>query len=167
MIHKNSSQIIVEELGNNCETCGHCCTYGSGIILLQEIEKIASYLKITKKEFEESFTENVEFFSKQHKRFKQNRKDKLPHGSCVFLEKNECKINPVKPLYCRIGNCGAYANEAIQWFHLNYSVDKFNPNSIREWKIFTDNKKVIDGGKVEEIVQDKEVLKKILNYEIL
>lgn len=168
MIHKNTSKLILEELGEDCKKCGHCCSYGSGILLKEEVAKIACYLKLSIEDFREKYLEEFEAFGTKHSRFKQNKtNDKHPYGSCVFLENKECKIHNLKPLYCRIGNCRAYGDDAIQWFHLNYSVDKFNPNSIREWKIYSENKKVIPGGDVTDLVADEEILKKMLSYEIL
>jgi Fe-S-cluster containining protein len=172
MIHKNTSRIIVEELGKDCKKCGHCCSYGSGIVLETEVPKIAVYLNKSVDDFKKDYLDEIEFFSKKHTRLKQIKSDKknskIPHGKCIFLTSiNECAIHEVKPLYCKIGHCGPLGDDAIQWFHLNHSVDKYNPNSIREWNIYASQKSVISGGKPIEIVGDADVLKKMLEYEIL
>ena len=168
MIHKNSSHIILEELGKDCRRCGHCCSYGSGIVLESEVPRIATKLKLSTEEFKEKYLEPHECFSAKHYRFRQRREKGKPYGSCIFLtDEKLCEIHAVKPLYCRIGNCGPLANDAIQWFHLNHSVDKFKPDSIREWKIYCELKDVIPGGKLEELVPDKETLARILSYDIL
>lgn len=168
MIHKNSSKIVLEELGKDCKRCGHCCSFGSGIVLESEIPKLSGFMKMDVEEFKKKYLEPHECFSTMHFRFKQNREKGKPYGSCIFLTKDKlCHIHDVKPLYCRIGNCGPLSNDAIQWFHLNHSIDKFRPDSIREWKIYCELKDVIPGGKLDEIIPDKETLARILSYDIL
>jgi len=51
---------------------------------------------------------------------------------------------------------------------LNYFVNEDDPQSIREWKVYLDSGgKNIPGGTLQELVPNKEALKKILNYEVL
>ncbi|MBN2881130.1 YkgJ family cysteine cluster protein [Candidatus Woesearchaeota archaeon] len=168
MIEKNTSQLIIEELAKDCNKCGHCCKFGSGIVLKNEVPKIANAINMKEEKFVSEYLDDFEYYGTSHKKLKQIKDKKLPHGRCVFLsEENQCQIQNVKPLYCRIGNCNKYGDELLQWFHLNFSVDQHNPESIRAWKIYTDNKEVINGGKVQDIVDDEEILKKIMNYDIL
>jgi len=51
---------------------------------------------------------------------------------------------------------------------LNYLVNKNDPESIRQYAAYLKSGgKTIPGGKLEELIPDKEKLKKILNFEQL
>lgn len=51
---------------------------------------------------------------------------------------------------------------------LNYLVNKDDPESIRQYSTYLKSGgKTIEGGKLEELVPDKEKLKKILSFEQL
>lgn len=168
IITKDSSATLIEDIGKNCKRCGNCCSYGSGIVLNSEIKNLSLKFKISDDEFKEKYLEPFECFSIEHFRFKRIKEKNKPYGKCIFLnEKNLCSIHEVKPLYCRIGNCGPLGNDVIQWFHLNNTINLFKPQSIREWDIYCKNNKVISGGKTADIVNDKEMLSRILNYDIL
>ena len=41
----------VKKLGEQCDQCGKCCSYGSGFMLESEITKIAAFLDIEKEKF--------------------------------------------------------------------------------------------------------------------
>ena len=77
-----------------CQCCGNCCKWPGDIwITEEEIPKIARFVGFSPLEFIERFT-----------RLTNNRRglsiiDK-PNGECVFLEGNECTIQPVKPPQC-------------------------------------------------------------------
>ena len=77
-----------------CQRCGNCCKWPGDIwITEEEIPKIARFVGFSPLEFIERFT-----------RLTNNRRglsiiDK-PNGECVFLEGNECTIQPVKPHQC-------------------------------------------------------------------
>ena len=86
----------------------------------------------------------------------------------VFFGDIGCKIHKVKPLQCRIGNCGEHGEELSIWFMLNYLVNTKDPESIRQYNIYLQSGgKTIPGGNLEELIPDKEELKKILNFEQL
>jgi len=50
---------------------------------------------------------------------------------------------------------------------LNYIVNSSDPEAIRLWAEYLKTHPTIPGGDLEELVPDKERLKKILNFEIL
>ena len=54
-----------------------------------------------------------------------------------------------------------------QWFTLNHFVNVDDPESIRQWAVYLKTHDTIQGGSLEELVPDKKLLKKILNYEII
>jgi len=157
----------VLELGSDCKQCGHCCSFGSGYILPSEIKNIAEHLNITEQELKEKHIEKTERFNTKLYRFKIQKKKGKPYGPCTFLKNNKCKIHKAKPLFCRIGTCKEHGEQAIQWFDLNHCVNDNDPQSIREWAIAVKHKEPIKGGTPEEIISDKDVLKKILEYDDL
>lgn len=163
MITKKSSLRKVLKTGEQCKKCGKCCSYGTGFLVDGEEEKIAKFLGITQKTLKENFLEEKELFNKRLLRPKTKEK---PFGECVFLKGKLCGIQPVKPLHCKVGNC--CDEELSAWFTLNYLVDPKDPEAIRQYKIYLESGgKMIEGGKLEELVPNKEKLKKILNFEVL
>ncbi|MBN1386055.1 YkgJ family cysteine cluster protein [Candidatus Woesearchaeota archaeon] len=149
----------------DCHGCTHCCEYGGGIVLEHEIEPMAKRLRITKEEFRKEYLDEIERFNKKVWKFKVKSRKGLPFGSCVFLEKG-CKIHDVKPLYCRITTCGKLARKQLLWFDINHLVEPTDPEAIRQWAQYLQYGELIEGGELEELVPDKERLKKILSYEI-
>ena len=99
----------------------------------------------------------------------QTIKNGKKYGTCIFFNTQEgCRIHDVKPLQCKISSCNEYGEEISVWFNLNYFVNPNDPNSIREWKTYLGSGgKNIPGGNLDELVPDKEKLRKILNYEVL
>jgi Fe-S-cluster containining protein len=96
------------------------------------------------------------------------KKEDKPYGECIFLQNKKCTIQKVKPLQCRVGNCNEHGERLSKWFMLNYLVNKDDPESIRQYAAYlSSGGKTIEGGKLEEIIPDKEKLKKILNFEQL
>jgi Fe-S-cluster containining protein len=78
-----------------CDRCTACCRWPGQVKLTgDEIARLAEFLGITEQAFIDDFT-----------RLAANRaglalKDK-ENGECVFLEGNDCRVNPVKPQQCR------------------------------------------------------------------
>jgi Fe-S-cluster containining protein len=158
----------VLELGSDCKRCGHCCSFGSGYVLPEEIAKIAKFLNMDVEKFKEENLEQGERFNTKMHRFKTRKEQGKPYGRCVFLTPDKkCSIHQVKPIYCKIGTCKDHGEEAIQWFNLKYFVNTADPQSIREWAIFVNQKEPIPGGRLEELIPDKTKLKKILEYDDL
>ncbi len=166
-ITKNMPLNKVAELGKDCKKCGHCCSFNGGILLDEDISRIADFLKISKNEFKEKYTNDFEIYNKKLKRIKSEKNNK-PYGACLFYDfKEDCMIHEAKPLHCKIMNCSMHSNALHQWFLLNHCVDENDPVSVRHWAIFTKLNNVISGGKVDEIVKDKEKLRKIMSFGVL
>ena len=78
-----------------CERCTNCCRWPGDVkVSEKEITAIASFLKI----------EEAEFIG-THTRLRSDRRGlsliDQPDGACIFLEGQDCKIQPVKPQQCR------------------------------------------------------------------
>lgn len=164
-ITKNTRISEILKLGQECKQCGYCCSHGSGFLIGDDLKNIAKYLKITEKEVKQKYLEEKELFNTKLLRPKLKKSDK-PYGKCIFLEDKKCKIHKVKPLQCRVGNCNEHGEKLSIWFMLNYLVNKDDPESIRQYAAYLKSGgKTIPGGKLEELVPDKEKLRKILNFE--
>ena len=167
MLKKNTSRKQALELGSICQQRNHCCKFGSGSLVGDDLKNIAKFLEITEEEVKEKYLEEKELFNTKRFRPKLNKQGK-PYGQCVFFGDIGCKIHKVKPLQCRIGNCGEHGEELSIWFMLNYLVNTKDPESIRQYNIYLQSGgKTIPGGNLEELIPDKEELKKILNFEQL
>lgn len=168
MIAKNTNLKKALELGKSCKKCGHCCSHGSGALADDDLKKIAKFLKTTEKELKKTCLDEVERFNTKRLRPIIIKKGK-PYGRCIFLDENEgCKINSVKPLECKVGNCSEHGEQLSLWFMLNYFVNADDPESVRQYAAYLKTGgKMLKGGKLEEIVPDKEKLNKILKYKIL
>lgn len=119
------------------------------------------------REVKEKYLEEKGLFNTKLLRPKLKTTNK-PYGECIFLENKRCKIHKVKPLQCKVGNCGRDGEMLSIWFMLNYLVNKDDPESIRQYADYLKSGgKIIPGGKLEELVPDKEKLKEILNFEQL
>jgi len=165
-ITKSTPLETVLKIGENCNQCGKCCSFGSGFVLESEITKIASFLGIPKDKFVRDFLEETEIFHTKVFKFKSDKKGGKPYGPCMFLDDKKCKIHAVKPLHCRIGNCGEQGDDLHVWFMVNYLLNIYDPESVRQYDSYvkTDGK-VLEGAKLEEVFPDKEMLGKILRYE--
>jgi Fe-S-cluster containining protein len=155
------------EIGNDCERCGHCCRYGSGFLVDEDIPKIARHLGLTEEELKQNCLEEVEKFHTKRFRPRVVRNGK-PYGTCIFYNTQEgCIIHGIKPFQCKIGNCNKYGQQINDWFVLNYFVNTDDPESIREWASYLKMNPTIPGGELHELVPDKKKLKKILSYEVI
>ena len=168
-ITRFTPQEQILELGKNCDKSGHCCSFGGGYVLEDDIPKMAEHLGINEDEFKEKYLDEHEKFNTKCYKLKHDKKDGKPFGPCVFLDENKlCSIHDVKPLHCRVGNCCRMNGEQLSiWFALNHFVDENDPESIRQWATYLKSHPTIPGGELHELVPDKEKLKKILNFEIL
>ena len=164
-ITKNTPLKEVLKLGKVCQRRNHCCKFGSGFLVGEDLKNISRFLGLKEEKAREKFLEEREMFNT--KLLRPKLKSAKPYGECVFFE-DGCKIHSVKPLQCRIGNCGEHGEELSQWFMLNYYANKDDPESIRQYAAYLKSGgKTIPGGKLEELVPDKEKLKKILSFERL
>ncbi|MFO8016547.1 MAG: YkgJ family cysteine cluster protein [Candidatus Woesearchaeota archaeon] len=174
-ITKDTPLSEILELGSVCRRCGHCCSHGSGFLVRQDHEKIADFLGINVKELKERYLEEDEKFNTRlwrPKLKKKEDKDHLPYGECIFLEKKEgrasCRIDEVKPLQCRTGNCSEQGEELNLWFTLHHFLNENDPESVRQYAAYLrTGGKTLPGFELESLIKDKNKLKKILDYEIL
>lgn len=168
LITKSTSVDKILRLGVDCSRCGHCCRYGSGFLVPEDIPRIAKKFKLTKEELIKNCLEPVAKFNTTLHR-PVTVKNGKKYGTCIFFNTQlGCTIHDVKPLHCKISSCNEYGEEISVWFHLNYFVNPNDPQSIREWKLYLDSGgKNIPGGTLQELVPNKEKLRKILSYEVL
>ena len=172
MISKNTSLKEVLKLAPacQCEACSHGCRYGSGLLAKGDEKKLASFLKISEKELKEKFLEEVERFNTKLFRPKLIRKGKEYYGQCVFYDdKKGCTVHDAKPLECKTSmGCKDYGEELSVWFMVNHAVNPDDPESVRQYaQYLKTGGKIIPGATLQDLVPDKDKLKKILNYEIL
>lgn len=165
IISKKTPKKRVLELGKRCDKSNHCCSYTTGFLAEDDATQIAQFLGISEEELKEKFLDEVKMFNTNVLRPKSIKSDK-PHGPCVFLDENGCKIHEVKPLHCRLYTCQDYGFDLTQWFYLNHLVNPEDPQSVREYAMFLKQNKPIPGGELEEIVPSAREREKILNYEV-
>jgi hypothetical protein len=78
-----------------CQRCTACCRWPGQVRLTEaEISRLAAFKGLTESEFIQQFT-----------RLTQDRRglalmDK-PNGECIFLDGENCAVQPVKPQQCR------------------------------------------------------------------
>ena len=78
-----------------CERCTNCCRWPGDVkVSDKEITAIASFLEMPENEFIQQYT-----------RLRANRRSlsliDQSDGACIFLDGQDCKIQPVKPQQCR------------------------------------------------------------------
>lgn len=172
MITKNTPLKEVLKLAAPCQcgACNHGCKYGSGSLAEGDSKKIAEFLNISEEDLKKDFLEETELFNKKISRPKLLRKKGKVHGKCIFYNDNKgCKIHEVKPLECKTSvQCKEYGEDLSVWFMVNHIVDANDPESIRQYaQYIKSGGKIIIGAELENLVPDKEKLRKILSYEIL
>ena len=107
------SKLSKEFLEKNftCKRCGTCCKwYGYVNVTIEEIEKIADFLKIDFAEYMKKFV------ILRHDR-KGLSLDEKVNGSCIYYDEDNkiCMINPVKPKQCR--------DFPIEWNFENFETE--------------------------------------------
>lgn len=172
MITKNTSLKEVLKLAAPCQcnACNHGCKYGSGSLVDGDSKKIAEFLNISEDDLKKDFLEEIELFNKKIYRPKLLRKISKLHGRCIFFDDNKgCTIHSVKPLECKTSiQCKDYGEDLSVWFMVNHIIDVNDPESIRQYaQYIKSGGKIISGAELENLVPDKERLKKILSYKIL
>jgi Fe-S-cluster containining protein len=150
-----------------CKDCVHCCQFQGGFVLPEEASRIASHLGIDDKEFIEKFLEPHTRFNTTLFRLKSGKKEKeKPFGPCVFLKKEGCGIQKVKPLHCRVGTCNSATEENNLWYSLRYFLNPSDEVSMREYAMYLKTGgKTLPGANLHELVPDKKKINKLLNYE--
>jgi Fe-S-cluster containining protein len=84
-----------EDVTYVCQRCANCCRWpGEVPVSEREIDAISTHLGLPAPVFIEQYT-----------KLRLNRTGltliEKPDGACIFLENNDCSINPVKPDQCR------------------------------------------------------------------
>jgi len=166
MITKDTPEEEVIREADICNRCGKCCSVDSGYLADDDFKKIADFLGKTVDELKDEYLETFEKFNKTLFKPKKLRGDKQ-YGKCIFLIDDLCSIQEVKPLYCRLVNCGPNSRKMALWFDLNYVVDENDPESIRQYASYLKFGPTLEGGKLKDLIADEETLKKILDYEII
>lgn len=154
------------ELGSKCQRRNNCCRHGSGALAMDDEERIAAYLKITREELRQKYLEPVTRLATTLQRPKSIMAKGRPWGPCIFF-RDGCAIQEVKPLECRVGTCSEDGEDLSIWFMLNFFLDMGNPESVREYASYLRYRKTIPGGKLEELIPDKKVRDAILNRETI
>jgi Fe-S-cluster containining protein len=151
--------------GNCAKQCGKCCTHASGIVLPNEIKRIAKHLKMSEEKFRKNFLEPHERFHTIHHRIKQRRLHPSISGSCMMLNASgDCKIHVSKPLYCKVTTCEEHAHDAVIWFDLKHFVNPEDPQSVREWADYLHHGRTIKGGELHHIVPNRRKLRWMLDF---
>ena len=169
LVSKNTPMKAVLELGKiDCKGCSHCCRYGSGFLAENDAEKIAEFLRITKEELAGKFLEEGEKFNTRTLKPRLVKKGNMPFGKCVFLDESRgCKIHEVKPLQCKIGNCGHHSADLQKWFDLKFFVNPRDPESVRQYALWLEFNEPLPGGNLHEIVPEMKRLREILSYGVI
>lgn len=168
-LSKETPEKVVEKLGKECDKCNHCCKMDAGLVLEEDLQRIADYLRIPIEDFKNEFLVEHDRFNTKLWKLKQLKEKNKPYGPCVFLKEDiGCMIHEAKPKHCKL--CSTKSNHGEQlavWFALNYLVNKDDPESIRQWASYLKTHPTIPGGELQDLVPDKNKLKKILSYEEL
>lgn len=144
------------------------CEYGSGFCVEEDLPKLAAFLRISVDELKEKYLEEFEKFNTKRYRPKLLRKEGVPYGACVFLDKEKgCTVHKAKPLQCKVAHFDEHSEALSKWFDFNYFVNVNDPESIRQYALWTQLNEPLPGAELERLVPDKELLDKILNYKVM
>lgn len=125
----NEQEIL--KLGSTCSQSNHCCRYGSGFVLDNDMDKLSAFLHTDRETLKQHCLEPVEAFGKDLLRTKLIRTSENPYGTCLFFHAEKgCTVHEAKPLHCRIGNCSEQGQTLSQWYFDHYVIDRFNSESL-------------------------------------
>jgi Fe-S-cluster containining protein len=90
-----SNKLIRVPIFYECERCTACCRWPGEVRLDEgEISRISAFLGLPEIAFIQKYT-----------RVTQDRRglvlEDKPNGECIFLNGNDCSVQPVKPRQCR------------------------------------------------------------------
>jgi len=154
--------------GRDCNGCSTLCQYGSGALAEEDFVPLAKHLGVSVEKLKSDYLEEIEKFGTKRFRPKLQRQRATPYGRCIFYnEQEKCTVHGVKPLECRVATCSDHGPQLIEWFTLNFYVNPSNPDSIRAWAAKLQTHPTIPGGELHELIPNKELLKKIMSYEVL
>lgn len=155
MIKKTTTKEEVLAKAAECAQCGRCCTYGSGYLADDDLEKLSAHLGLSEEETKERYLDQVDIYHTKLLRPK-TRKEGKPYGPCIFLEGKRCSIHEAKPLLCRISSCEPVGKDMVEWFLLNYTVNPDDPVSLNEWEAKLQRYPTIPGGSIKELEEGLE-----------
>ncbi len=97
---------------------------------------MAKFLKVTLEDLKEKYLEPLERFHTTRYRPKILRKDGLPYGPCIFLDKKKrCKVHEEKPLQCKTySRPSGKGVELNTYFMLKYFLNSEDERSVKEYK---------------------------------
>jgi len=80
---------------HECQRCTACCRWPGQVRLSDaEIARLAAFMELSEHEF-----------IQRHMRLRSDRQglslQEKPNGECIFLNGNDCAVQPVKPQQCR------------------------------------------------------------------
>jgi hypothetical protein len=129
-----STLIELQSIGKtDCGACGHCCEYGSGYLLDEDIKRLAEHFQISKEEFLKRYAEPITIFNTKGWRLRQIR-TKFPAGQCVLYDKQKkCTVHEKKPVYCSITTCKPCGGDIVHWFRYHHYVNKNDKVSVDEY----------------------------------
>ena len=80
---------------HECQRCTACCRWpGEVAVTTEEITRLAAYLSIAEDAF-------IERYTRLHSDRRGLALTEKENGECIFLNGNDCAVQPVKPKQCR------------------------------------------------------------------
>ena len=153
-----------------CSACRHGCKFGSGMLAEGDEHRLAQFLGISLSDLKKGFLEEADQFNSKLLHPRVLKEKNKTFGKCVFYDDNQgCTVHEAKPLQCKTSmGCRDYGDDLAVWFMVNHAVNADDPESVRQYAQYIESGgKVIPGASLQELVPDREKLKKILSYEIL
>jgi uncharacterized protein len=78
-----------------CDRCTACCRWPGQVKLSdREISAMAEFLSLSEDEF-------IQRYTRVHTSRSGLALEDKASGECIFLDGNDCRVNPVKPQQCR------------------------------------------------------------------
>ncbi len=78
-----------------CDRCTACCRWPGQVKLTDaEVAAMSVHLGVSEHEF-------IQRYTRLHSSRKGLALEDKPNGECIFLDGNDCRVNPVKPQQCR------------------------------------------------------------------
>ncbi len=173
-ITKLTSKDRIMKIVKSPQRPGKACEMTSGLIHEDELPHLAKELDLSIEQLKENLLDVHNYYNKnmhKPKLDKHPEKEHLPYGKCVFLHKSDdshnCRFGDKKPLHCKLSTDKKHGHKIHNWYLLNHVVDIEDPESIRQWASYLKSHPTIPGGKLNDLVPNKEKLEQILKYELV
>ncbi len=164
-LSKDTPEEVIAKIGKECTRCNYCCTVDSGILFDDDVTAIADWMHMPRDEFIKEYLEQHERFNTKCWKLKQIREEKKPYGRCILLNEKGCSVHEVKPKYCKLlSTVSKHGQQLSIWFALNHFVNPQDPESIRQWAQYLQTHPTLPGGRLQDLVPDREELRKIMDY---